>query len=273
MLNTPLTERLQHSRRALVALARNFSPGEETAEHHHQRAQLVHAASGVMRVYTPGRSWIVPPGRALWVPPMRDHKVVPLGAIAMRTLFIAPEAARSLPPQECVMAVSPLLAALIERTAAMDADALPSPAEARILRVVLDEIRALPALPLFVPIPAAAEREVALTCSALLRDPGSRRSLEEWAARAGLSGRTLERRFRAATGLSFGRWRQQARLLEAVARLAGGTPVTRVALDLGYDSPSAFSAMFRRVLGAAPSRFDRTGASPAHSPSRTSLSA
>ena len=28
-----------------------------------------------------------------------------------------------------------------------------------------------------------------------------------------------------------------------------------VALDLGYDSPSAFSAMFRRELGAPPSSF------------------
>jgi AraC-like DNA-binding protein len=28
-----------------------------------------------------------------------------------------------------------------------------------------------------------------------------------------------------------------------------------VALDLGYDSPSAFSAMFRRELGVPPSHF------------------
>ena len=248
-INTPHTEHLQHSRRALVGLARDFSAGEETAEHHHPRAQLVHAASGVMRVFTPGRTWIVPPGRALWVPPMRDHKVVPLGAIAMRTLFVAPAAARTLPPSSPVIAVSPLLAALIERTAQMDADAPPSPAEGRILRVVLDEIRALPALPLSVPLPPAEEREVAQTCDALLRDPGSKRSLDAWAARAGLSGRTLERRFKGATGMSFGRWRQQARLLEAVARLAGGAPVTRVALDVGYDSPSAFSAMFRSNPG------------------------
>jgi AraC-like DNA-binding protein len=162
-----------------------------------------------------------------------------------------------------------LLAALIERTAQMDADAPPSPAEGRILRVVLDEIRALPALPLSVPLPPAEEREVAQTCDALLRDPGSKRSLDAWAARAGLSGRTLERRFKGATGMSFGRWRQQARLLEAVARLAGGAPVTRVALDLGYDSPSAFSAMFRKILGTAPSRFERAGESPAvHSTSQ-----
>ena len=44
----------------------------------------------------------------------------------------------------------------------------------------------------------------------------------------------------------------------AVGRLAGGASVTRVALELGYDSPSAFSAMFRRVLDATPSALARS---------------
>ncbi|MBA76853.1 MAG: AraC family transcriptional regulator, partial [Tistrella sp.] len=36
--------------------------------------------------------------------------------------------------------------------------------------------------------------------------------------------------------------------------------VTNVALDLGYDSPSAFTAMFRRILGASPRDYLRTTA-------------
>ena len=51
------------------------------------------------------------------------------------------------------------------------------------------------------------------------------------------------------------RRKQQARLLESVRRLAGGAPVTTVALDLGYESASAFSTMFRRALGMAPRAF------------------
>jgi AraC-like DNA-binding protein len=38
----------------------------------------------------------------------------------------------------------------------------------------------------------------------------------------------------------------------ALARLVVGEPVTRIAVDFGYDSPAAFSTMFRRVLGQAP---------------------
>jgi AraC-like DNA-binding protein len=51
-------------------------------------------------------------------------------------------------------------------------------------------------------------------------------------------------------------WRQQVRLMEALSRLASGQPITTVAFDVGYDSPSAFSAMFRRAFGVAPSEYE-----------------
>jgi AraC-like DNA-binding protein len=59
--------------------------------------------------------------------------------------------------------------------------------------------------------------------------------------------------------MSFGPWRRQALLLASLSRLAAGEPVTNIALDLGYDSPSAFTAMFRRTLGVTPSRYFATG--------------
>jgi AraC-like DNA-binding protein len=55
--------------------------------------------------------------------------------------------------------------------------------------------------------------------------------------------------------MSFAEWRQQACLLAALPRLAAGERVTAVALDLGYDSPAAFSTMFRRLSGIAPNRY------------------
>jgi AraC-like DNA-binding protein len=52
--------------------------------------------------------------------------------------------------------------------------------------------------------------------------------------------------------------------MEALRRLAAGTPITSVALDLGYATPSAFTYMFRRALGVPPSRF--YAATPAGTP-------
>lgn len=56
--------------------------------------------------------------------------------------------------------------------------------------------------------------------------------------------------------MSFGRWRQRARLLQALERLAQGE-VIDVALALGYDSPGAFATMFKRQFGQSPSAFFR----------------
>jgi AraC-like DNA-binding protein len=50
-------------------------------------------------------------------------------------------------------------------------------------------------------------------------------------------------------------WRQQVRLMEALTRLGAGASVTSIALELGYDSPSAFTAMFRRAVRCSPREY------------------
>jgi AraC-like DNA-binding protein len=44
-----------------------------------------------------------------------------------------------------------------------------------------------------------------------------------------------------------------------VSRLSSGASVTEVAMELGYDSPSAFSTMFRKALGRVPSELGSKG--------------
>lgn len=72
------------------------------------------------------------------------------------------------------------------------------------------------------------------------------------AKESSMSERTLNRHFQQQTTLTWSEWVRRAKLMEALVRLAQGQSVLRVALDLGYGSHSAFSAMFRRVTGVAP---------------------
>ena len=55
--------------------------------------------------------------------------------------------------------------------------------------------------------------------------------------------------------MTFGLWRQQARLLAALTRIAQGDAIAHISHDLGYDSQSAFIAMFRKAMGKTPSRY------------------
>ncbi len=245
-------------------MAKEFANGFKVAPHRHARAQLVFAASGMMRVATPGGAWIVPPLRAVWIPPEVEHEIWMVGAVAMRTLYVTAEAAASLPVECGVVEVSSLLRALILSAAeevpneSGAAGAGPSERAALIMSLILCELRRAASVPLCVPLPR--EPRLLALCRALLENPATNDTLEMWAGRAGASSRTLVRLFRRETGLSFGAWRQQARLAEAVSMLSLGRPVAEVARILGYGSASAFTAMFRRALGKTPrGYFDPAG--------------
>ena len=92
-------------------------------------------------------------------------------------------------------------------------------------------------------------------CERVMADPGTPHTFDELAHAVGASTRTLARRFRDELGVSFSQWRQQAVLASAIPLMSQGMPLARVAQELGYNSQSAFSAMFRRAFGQSPSAF------------------
>ena len=55
--------------------------------------------------------------------------------------------------------------------------------------------------------------------------------------------------------MTFGRWRTQVRLRAALPLLAEGVPVAATARRVGYATPSAFVAVFRKVTGESPGAY------------------
>ena len=108
------------------------------------------------------------------------------------------------------------------------------------------------AVPLQLPMPrdSRAAQFVALASGAWGSLP-----MEKMLRRCGASRRTLERIFRLETSLSLGQWLRRQKLLHALRCLAAGDCVDAIAEELGYNSPSAFIAMFRRELGQTPKRY------------------
>jgi AraC-like DNA-binding protein len=227
--------------------------GFKIEPHSHERAQLIYATAGTMRVATRDDMWVVPPQRALWMPAGVGHSIVMASDVTMRTLYLRDDAAAFMPDACRVLSVSPLLRELIVRAIELPVQYDESGPAGHVVALILSELRGLHALPLQLPMPRDARLNQ--LCHALLDAPGDQRPLEAWAQTINTSARTLARRFPSETGLSFGAWRQQARVLEAMGRLGGGAAVTEVAFDLGYESVSAFSAMFHRVTGTPPSQF------------------
>lgn len=239
--------------RPVAILAKDFAAGSVVPWHTHKRAQLAFAKSGVMIMATRDGDWVVPPHRALWLPSGTEHSLRASTALAMRTLYIEKTAAQVMPNAVRVIDVSPLLRELILAAAAMPVLWDESGRAARIMALILDEIRVLPDLPLG--LPRATDKRLARVCDAIISSPGESWTLASASRHVGTSARTLARLAQRELGMSFAGWLRRARLLAALERLARGESVTAVALDSGYDSPSAFAHMFRRHIGAAPSRY------------------
>ena len=239
--------------RPVAAMARDLPDGLEIGWHSHPRFQLLYAIDGVMYVESEGERWVVPPQRALWLPPGVRHRLTASGAVKMRTLYVRADAARRMPRRCTVLAVSALLRELILRATELPAEYDLRGPQARLIALLLDEMAGLEALPYRLPMPPAGP--LARLCERLLAAPNERATLETLAREHGSTARTLERRFRAQTGMTFSAWRRRARLLRALGMIARGRPILAVALELGYGSASAFSATFRREFGASPKQY------------------
>ena len=121
--------------------------------------------------------------------------------------------------------------------------------------VLLDELRVAPTTPLHLPMPR--DPRALRAAEAFRLDPSLRQPVGHWAKIAGASTRTLERLWPSQVGMTFGRWQQQVRLLRALEVLASGRSVTEAALDVGFETTSAFILMFRRALGTTPAKYFR----------------
>lgn len=236
----------------VVAFEDRYDAGYADPRHAHGRAQLSFALSGVMAVNTDDASFVLPPHRAIWIPAHKTHQTICRSDVAFQVLYVDP----GLVPQltSCrVFEVSPLVRALVGEVTGFPRDYAMQGRAARIVQLLLEEIETVSHVPGRTEMPA--DRRLRRVCEAIIADPSDTRDINHWAREAGMARRTFTRTFREQTGMGLATWRRQVRLKEAASRIVAGETITSVAYEVGYDSPSAFTAMFHRAFGAAPREY------------------
>lgn len=232
----------------VVGFALTYGSGTAIERHTHPAHQLIHAISGAMRVVASGGIWFLPLGRALWIPAELDHEIRCDGEVGMRTAYLS-RACPEVFADVRMIAVSPLLREVLVRLAEGDGGGL-RPA---LLEILLQEIAGAGLPPLRLPYPA--DPRIAELVAHLNAAPADRTPLAQWARRLGFSERSLIRAVRAQTGMTFRDLRRHSRIMAAIERLCEGRPVTMVAYDVGFETPSAFAHAFRTVTGKTPRQF------------------
>jgi AraC-like DNA-binding protein len=220
--------------------------------HTHDDHQLAWASTGVLTVTTGAATWVLPPSRALWIPARVPHEVMATDGATMTAAYLRPEGCPIRWTQPTPIAVGGLLRELVVFLSTVPLD---RGRRDRAEAVLFDVFEPVEVTSIDVRLPTDVRAlEVALAIQA---NPADTRSLAEWGRSVGASGRTLSRAFLTDTGVPFGRWRTVARLQAALPFLAAGEPVGNVAHAIGYDTPSAFVAAFRREVGVTPGAYFR----------------
>jgi AraC-like DNA-binding protein len=189
----------------------------------------------------------------VWIPANTPHSVATSGQVSMRTLYFLPALCRALPKKCFVMNVSPLLKELILHACGYSKLNRRVTAERRIVDIIVDQLKGVGSIPLQLPHPSDSRSTRVVRF--LMANPADQRTLARLCRECGASKRTIQRLFLEETKMSFGKWRQQFRLLRGMELLASGEKVTAAALEAGYRSPSAFISMFRKQLGTTPTQY------------------
>ncbi|WP_202511531.1 AraC family transcriptional regulator [Streptomyces sp. SID3343] len=238
-------------------LGREARPAGHTWEpHRHLDHELLWGVVGSVTAVVDGVSWTVPPTVGLWLPAGALHEVTTgpgseFHATYFRTDVFVP--ARTHPGAWDLPGLVPMYGALREVLLYMRRYDMPLAARSRAEHVAFDMLQPLEVAAVDVPMPTDARALV--VARALVAHPADPRGLAEFARLSGCSARTLTRVFTADTGMSFVQWRIQTRMRAALTYLAAGLPVSVVGRRVGYDSPSAFVAVFRRVTGRTPGHY------------------
>ncbi|MCJ2128249.1 AraC family transcriptional regulator [Methylobacterium sp. E-045] len=228
-----------------------FAAGFVYEQHVHEQAQLIFTVSGTIQVATDVGRWLVPPQLAVWAPTNAAHSVEVVSDAESWSIYYDDQACRrwaprGLPERPFVLRMTPILRELLRGLF----EGSPSSQKAELMvRLILHEFIEVPAPPTFLPLPTShiGRRLAGLA----LADPMCRLSLSQLAALAATSPRTISRLFPDETGLTFKSWRQRARIIAAIDRLAMGDTMLSAAGFVGFTSLSSFAHSFRAVTGSS----------------------
>jgi len=220
--------------------------------HSHEWGEFVYAYDGNIEIQAGSRRYLLLPDYGIWVPPHVIHQCCNKNTAKHCSIYFDAPLCTDLSTEPATVRISDLMRSMLEH---LRHNSYPDSSEKgiRFLRVFLDILKTAPCVESWIPV--SADPELSDILRDLEEDPGDERTVRELAGAHGISERTLARKCRRELGMTFREWRQRLRAIKALAMIEEGRSIESVALDMGYASASAFIAMFRQVMGKAPSEF------------------
>lgn len=216
--------------------------------------QVIFSTNGLLVVQSGSGHWVVPPTALLRLSDEPDYRLRKDNAVQAHCIELIQGAGTGLCPKSQLYRMTPLLRELLHAVSAEPARNDGDNKSALLVDLLRDASAWVDAVsPRCLGVPS--DPRIARICDYVKNNLDTPKTLHEWAHELGNDPRTIHRLFVREFNMPFVQWRQQARLMAALEWLAQGRQVMDVALDLGYQTQSAFTAMFRRKMGITPSEW------------------
>lgn len=223
----------------------------DSGAHCHDRAQLLYASQGCIRVTLDNQWCMLPPGRAVWIPSRTVHRAELTNVVEYRSIYFRADIAQAMPADVRVLNLSALLFEVLEIMTFSDFEQpWASGRHAHLLALAVDEISQAPCEPTLLPVPS--DWRLKAFIANLEQVPPALGVLEKG---VGASGKTITRIFQKEVGMSYQQWRQQWRLLRAIELLASGHSIAHACAQLHFSSDSVFIAFFKKMTGQTPKAY------------------
>jgi len=241
----------------------------DTLWHAHEMHQLLYAFDGSVEVESGERLYFLPAQQAAWIPAGVAH-VTRIRRVRSGAVFFEPSTVAEPGDRVRILATAPVIREMIQYAERWPIGAPPGPDEALAERffetlagLCRDWIGAEAALCLPTSRDPLIRKVMALTQADL-----ATADLARICRAAGLSERSLRRRFPAQAGMTWRRYLHRSRLLRAMALLSEPrADLAGVAEAVGFASLSAFAKAFREISGESPGAYRRRlNAAEAESP-------
>ena len=242
----------------VLSHSRNLKAETGITPHAHPRGQLLWAEKGILRLSSNNSVWIVPPTHAMWIPSEISHQVNSETDTQLRNLYIDPSYAIRKHEKAIVMVTMSSLMQEVILKLTDDKYTLNSKQIKNLGLVAIDELEVLE--PFNNEIHAGQDPRLQRLISYIVQHPNQTHSLPTLSRLAGASVRTIERLFKAETGMTFRQWRSRFKLMNSLALFTQeestqGKSATSVAHELGYKSLSSFIATFKSQFGCTPQEY------------------
>ena len=249
---TPAPRRAADAPHPVFVRSFEYPQGYPGFAHQHRLAQVVYPLRGAVTVETEAGTWIVTTLSAVAIPPWCRHRVAAHGNASLRSVFVDPDVYPDLVPRLATLHVNALLHELIREAGRYYTDLGDDDVARGIVTLVAQLLPTMDTAPSSMFVPRVEHPVLERVTRRVVDDPAAAVPVEVLARDAGLSARHFSRLFKAETSMSFTTWRALVQVQHTLVQLARGDAVTRVAMDLGYSSTSAFIEMFKRHTGRTP---------------------